>query len=256
MIAGADPAHITFEARRALVGFPPDPNINYLDATAAEFKRGARRRWGASNPQKMDEPFWRAMIVAGVNAWTAGEAFPEVRADVESPIWCAQRFGQSITFLEDGRVIQVGGEHEDGYDPDFCIYNDVFVHEAGDVTIYGYPEQVFPPTDFHTATLMGNEIILIGGLRYPGSRKLGTTTVYSLNTQTLAIRPVRATGESPGWIYRHRAELKPDGGILVRGGTIAIDAGGTEEHVDNASTYRLDTDTWVWERVNGVGVNE
>jgi hypothetical protein len=42
-----------------------------------------------------------------------------------------------------------GGEHEDFYDPDFCIYNDVFVHERdGSVAIYGYPESVFPPTDY------------------------------------------------------------------------------------------------------------
>jgi hypothetical protein len=35
----------------------------------------------------------------------------------------------SLTLLPDGRAIQIGGEHEDYYDPDFCIYNDVFVHE-------------------------------------------------------------------------------------------------------------------------------
>ena len=66
-----------------------------------------------------------------------------------APGWCADRFGQSLTLLPDGRAVQVGGEHEDHYDPDFCIYNDVFVHGPdGDLAIYGYPADVFPPSDF------------------------------------------------------------------------------------------------------------
>jgi hypothetical protein len=36
-----------------------------------------------------------------------------------------QRFGQSLTFLPDGRAVQIGGEHVDFYYPVFCIYNDV-----------------------------------------------------------------------------------------------------------------------------------
>jgi hypothetical protein len=28
--------------------------------------------------------------------------------------------------------VQIGSEHEDDYDPDFCIYNDVFVHGGDD----------------------------------------------------------------------------------------------------------------------------
>jgi hypothetical protein len=34
-----------------------------------------------------------------------------------------QRFGQSLTLLPDCRAVQIGGEHEDWYDADFCIYN-------------------------------------------------------------------------------------------------------------------------------------
>jgi len=30
--------------------------------------------------------------------------------------------------------------------------------------IYGYPKGVFPPTDFHTVTLVGHKIIVIGCL--------------------------------------------------------------------------------------------
>ena len=45
----------------------------------------------------------------------------------EQPFWSWQRFGRTSTALPDGRVIHIAGEHEDFYDPDFCIYNDVMV---------------------------------------------------------------------------------------------------------------------------------
>ena len=78
--------------------------------------------------------------------------------------------------------MQVAGEHEDGYDPDFCIYNDVIVHHPdGRLEIIGYPESLFPPTDFHTATLVGDRIIVIGSLGYQGSRVYGTTPVFALS---------------------------------------------------------------------------
>ena len=35
--------------------------------------------------------------------------------------------GRSTVWLPDGRVVLIAGEHEDSYDPDFCIYNDVVV---------------------------------------------------------------------------------------------------------------------------------
>jgi hypothetical protein len=66
------------------------------------------------------------------------------------------------------------GEHEDHYDPDFFIHNDVVVRTPdGEVAIYGYPTEVFLPTDFHTATLLPASIVLIGSLGYrkAGSRK-------------------------------------------------------------------------------------
>ena len=69
------------------------------------------------------------------------------------PVWCFDRFGQSMTILPDGRRIFIAGEHEDWYDPDFFIYNDVVVISTnGDIEhIFGYPIEVFPPTDFHAA---------------------------------------------------------------------------------------------------------
>ena len=86
------------------------------------------------------------------------------------------------------------------YDPDFCIYNDVFVHERdGSIAIYGYPESVFPPTDSHTATLVGDAIYVIGSIGYMGTRRYGETPVYRLDVHTLRMDRLHTTGDSPGW---------------------------------------------------------
>ena len=90
-------------------------------------------------------------------------------------MWCFDRFGTSKTALEDGRTVHIGGEHEDFYDPDFHIYNDVIVvSSSGQVAIYGYPLEAFPPIDFHSATLVGKTIDNSRNLKnlHPHRRKI------------------------------------------------------------------------------------
>jgi len=186
--SGAHSGSLPFEMRRALAGLPTNPELRLLQTSDEEFQRGWRRRFGAANPEEMTEPFWRSMVVSGVTGYQAANRFMEHVAHDREPVWCAQRFGQSITFLPDGRIVQIGGEHEDAYDPDFCIYNDVFVHEPdGSFRIFGYPADEFPPTDFHTATLVGRKIYIIGSLAYQGTRHFGSTAVYVFDTQTFRI---------------------------------------------------------------------
>lgn len=245
--AGANQAEITQEARRAMVGLPADSQVGLLAVTSEEFRRGAPRRFGRENPELIDEPFWLAMIRAGVNAWSAAQEFKEVSAG--NPVWCAQRFGQSISFLPDGRVVQIAGEHEDSYDPDFCIYNDVFVHEpGGQIRIYGYPKETFPPTDFHTATLSGRKLFVVGSLGYHGERRFGSTPVYSLDIDDFHIEKLATTGENPGWIYRHRAELRGTE-IIVSGGNLAVESNGEESHVPNQHRFALDLNELRWRRL-------
>src|SRR5215469_1164609 len=210
MRAGADPQHLSRGARRAMLGYPPEPHQDLLEISASEFQQNRLRQFGTQNPEMMNNSFWEGMIRSGISAYEAGVLFGIGNKfdGTYKPIWCAQRFGQSITFLPDGRIVQVAGEHEDSYDPDFCIYNDVFVHAPdGSVVIYGYSESLFPPTDFHTATLVGSSIYLIGSLGYPSTRRYGETPVYRLNTATFQIEEVETTGNKPGWIYKHRAIL-------------------------------------------------
>jgi hypothetical protein len=165
------------------------------------------------------------------------------------PVWCAMRFGQSITLLPDGRVVQSGGEHEDDYDPDFCIYNDVFVHNRdGSIIIFGYPEAVFPPTDFHTATLIDGGIYVIGALGYAGKRLYGQTPVHRLDTGTFRMERLDLSGEEPGWIYDHRAVRVGPHEIRVSGGKVVTAIGGEEIHTDNAKTFLLDVESLIWRR--------
>jgi hypothetical protein len=193
----------------------------------------------------MVEPFWEGMIRAGITAYRGAHLYGDARHD--SPVWCAQRFGQSITPLPDGRIVQIAGEHEDYYDSDFCIYNDVFAHEPdGTIHIFGYPEAVFPPTDFHTATLMGEYIYIVGSLGYQGTRQYGKTPVYRLYTKTLAMERLEVRGEAPGWVFGHRALQVAPHEIRILGGEIVTDDGGKETNTRNEKSFVLDTKQLFW----------
>jgi hypothetical protein len=247
--AGADPQQLSFEGRSAILGYSPEPDANLLSVSVEEFQRFRSRRFGTKNPEKMNNPFWEGMIRSGMNAYQAVVKVEGKRnyAERNNPIWCADRFGQSLTFLKDGRIVQVAGEHEDGCDPDFCIYNDVFVHDADrNITIYGYPDALFPPTDFHTATLIGNHIYLIGSLGYSGTRRFGETPVYRLNVDTFEIECLNTSGSNPGWIYMHRAVQSTAHEIQITGGKVATTTDGVEKHDDNVITFTLNIESLIW----------
>jgi hypothetical protein len=218
----------------------------------ATFEQQKAPRIGSANPEPMDFAFWLHMVQSGLSAAAARRAFaPEARFDDGGPVWSFDRFGPSRTQLSDGRVICVGGEHEDFYDPDFFIYNDVIVvRPDGAAAIYGYPRESFSPTDFHTATLLDDRIIIIGGLGYRGQRGGVRTPVYSLNLQSLAISRITTGGEYPGWIYEHQARLMQDGQtIRVWGGKRLGNAGGSETFGPWPGAAELDTRTWTWREV-------
>ncbi len=166
------------------------------------------------------------------------------------PCWCFDRFGQSSTVLADGRTVLIAGEHEDHYDPDFYIYNDVVVvHPDGGIEIFGYPREIFPPTDFHSATLVGKNIVIIGNLGYPHDRRPATTPVFLLDIETLAISAVQTCGTPPGWIHEHEACLSDHGAAIViqRG---VLDRGDPDTSlVENIDDWRLTLGDWKWQRL-------
>jgi ankyrin repeat protein len=247
--SGADPQELSSGGRRALLGLPPDGDAGLLACTADDFRRARTRRFGTTNPERIDEPFWLGMIRAGICAYSGARLFEPARQHGSPPVWCADRFGQSLTFLPDGRILQIAGEHEDYYDPDFCIYNDVFVHAPdGSIAIYGYPEADFPPTDFHTATLVGDHIYVVGSLGYSGTRRFGETPLYRLDVRSLRMERLAATGPAPGWIFKHRAILVGPHEIQISSGEIATEANGREANAPNTDTFVLDVARLRWRR--------
>lgn len=218
-------------------------------------------RYGNANPDHIRNPFWELMIRQRRNAHWARRLFrfPKIDRDAmkrlyytsawreyaDGPVFCFQRFGRSVTQLADGRIVSIGGEHEDSYDPDFCIYNDVVVEDPnGEITIYGYPRDTFPPTDFHTATLVGANIYLIGSLGYANLREPGETPVYTLDTEVFSIRPLPTEGDAPGWISRHTAEYDRSlNAIRVSGGQIATEDGKLPA---NTREFLLDLSNRTW----------
>ncbi|KAK7943715.1 uncharacterized protein PG986_012828 [Apiospora aurea] len=240
----------------------PDSILERIDLeplknlTEQEYADGHAPRFGKSNPEIVDVPFWSAMFAAQVDPYGAyvilqeSHKFPnyndvddfwkpepgnstekEGAEDQEQvsctcprrlPTWTfTKRFGQTMTQLPDGRLVFIGGEYDDYYDPDFHVYNDVCVYDANTTAlsdanafvVYCYPRDVFPPTDSHTATLVPgtSDIYVIGCMGYPDQRRPGETPVYRLDTRDFSMHPVETSGEKPGWISRHCACVVEDG---------------------------------------------
>jgi hypothetical protein len=226
--------------------------------TKQEFERQRDRAFGTANPDPMGVPFWHAMIRTCASPYIAKQMFGiELIPAPPRPIWCFDRLGMSRTILPGGAEVFIGGEHEDWYDPDFCIYNDVIVRdEEGETRIYGYPRYDFPPTDFHSATYVEqrSSIVVIGGLGYQEDRIPGITNVFSLFLDSYYMHSTETSGENPGWIWAHDALLSLSGdAIVVYGGKVLNAEGGT---VENTDVYRLTLATMTWDRITDVPIGD
>ena len=217
-----------------------DINPSYKD-----FKKWRTPRRGTSNPECMNNEFWNLCIQSGLSAFSVNDALKGPSSFMTEPCWSFERFGQAKVKLKDGREVFIGGEHEDHYDPDFYIYNDVIVIDNNKVDIFTYPKEDFPPTDFHTATLIDDLIYIIGNLGYIDNRKPGETQVYRLDINTWKIEKVETSGELPGWIYEHKAELSEDSrSITISGGKVD-----NERLLENFDEYRLDLEKMTWKKI-------
>jgi ankyrin repeat protein len=241
--AGEELSDVDAEMRLQLVGNKTESDV---DAPKRDYRKNRRRAFGKRNPAKMNNAFWDMMVRTRMSAF-AGAAKYGDSCHSHEPVWCFQRHGQSLTRLPDGRYVEIAGEHEDYYDPDFCIYNDVVVHDGnGTFDIFGYPEAVFPPTDFHSATLVGPHIYIIGNLGYTQQRRPGETPVYRLLLESWSIERVACHGDLPGWIHSHKARLVDGEKIAIRGGL--MEDGSFDDLVENTNEFVLDLSTFAWRR--------
>lgn len=235
-----------------------------MEISPKMFHQQRRPRFGTANPERMHMAFWEWMIrggedvskvrkdpkFGGFGPCHARGLFKASSAREDGPVWTFSRYGATRTQLADGRVVCVGGEHEDFYDPDFCIYNDVVVFTpSNQVEIYGYPADIFPPTDFHTATLAQNALFIIGSLGYQDSRHPGETPVHVVNLSGYGISKMRTSGEAPSWIYGHEAYFDPGGVITIRGGRVTRDHKGKQVVRRNFDDYSLNVRSGIWQRV-------
>jgi hypothetical protein len=240
------------------------------------FDQQRRPRFGNANPERMKLAFWEWMIrgddapptdggspleelglrmregklKSRYGPYHARDLFHIPLNREDGPICTFDRMGATRSQLADGRVICVGGEHEDFYDPDFYIYNDVVVlGPAGEIEIYGYAKEVFPPTDFHTATVAGDRILIIGCLGYKNDRRPEHTPVYVLDPSQYRISEIATSGEMPGWISEHEASYDREGVITIRRGQVIQGHSNHQQTRRNFEDYALDMKSWVWQRL-------
>ena len=245
-----------------------------MEITRELFEAQRYPKFGTSNPERMRNDFWEWMIRGdrGPLEGSPGSAGTPVLARegkpkssfgphharnlfeshhdrCDGPIWTFDRMGASCTELPDERTVFVGGEHEDSYDQDFCIYNDVVVFRSREIEIYGYPKEIFQPTDFHTATAIGDLIIIIGCIGYPSDRRNGETPVYLLHLNGYRISALQTSGENPGWISKHEAYIGPNGSITVSGGSTLVEKNGEWRVRRNFDDYEFNPRSLVWRRL-------
>lgn len=221
-----------------------------MQITREIFDQQRRPRFGITNPERMHMAFWEWMIRGDGMPHRARDLFQVPLNRDDGPIWTFGRMGATRTELSDGRIVCVGGEYEDDYDPDFCIYNDVVVLTPPDrIEIYGYPREVFPPTDFHSASLVGDRIILIGCFGYPDDRRPGYTPVFALDPWGYQITEIETTGHVPGWLFHHEAEVSSNGAITVKGGEVFDERDDRERIRRNFDDFSLDPHSGIWRRL-------
>jgi hypothetical protein len=227
-------------------------------------------RRGKKNPELVDNPLFNYAITEntppyqlrktlGIKGLNASESYTlylkgvSKKSTVKIPeylLWNFHRFGTSTTVLPDGSVVFIGGEHEDYYDPDFCIFNDVLViDKTGKMRLFFYPESSFKPTDFHTATYVDNSIVIIGNLGYVADRKEQETQVYRLHLSDFSMEEISTKGEKPGAISDHSAILH-EGKIVVWDGKLFKE----NKLIHNKNMFSLDVKSWTWKNCGEIDI--
>lgn len=207
---------------------------------------------GKSNPEIAQSNFYSEMILTNACPFKVNKQIPNEifepsneKGKKHKLLWTNDRLGQLTLELNDGRVLAIGGEHEDFYDPHFCIFNDIIVHEAnGDKKVLLYPYDVFPPTDFHTGTLIDDKVYIIGRMGYDIPED-GSKPVYIIDINTYEIQELKIKNTIDGCVNSHKAE-RVENGIIISGGRVLRLKGEMESFTEK---YLLDLNQLMWVKV-------
>ena len=99
------------------------------------FEHWRSPRFGIHNPDNLTNAFWTFAIRYGGSGHGLNKDFDGPDSFDSGPGFSFQRYGQIELTLPDGRWVHIGGAHEDFYDPDFYIYNDVVVIDGDESCI-------------------------------------------------------------------------------------------------------------------------
>lgn len=248
--AGAEFSLGCNETRAELLGLDA---YGEIDCSREEYLVGKTLRYGTANPEKMKVPFWNAMVRSGATEYLARKQFGELDVKPDKPVWCYWRYQKSAALLPDGRIIEIGGCHENWHDHYFTPYNDVIVHDGkGNFEIYGYPEELFPPIEEPSTVLVGAYLYIIGNGQLPDNMAYDKTPIYRLDCQTMAIEQVETSGENPGWISGHKAvyhsHVSSSGVIHVMNGSVYQPHKVKMKWEKNEFLFILDLNTLHWRR--------
>ncbi len=153
------------------------------------------------------------------------------------------RAGETCTRLPDGRFIVTGG-HIKGQ-----ALNDVCITDGNKQSWLGYPSHVLPPIYEHTATVLGNELWLIGSAHIDKTC-LYQTPLYRINLNTYQIHKV-ASRNSMRQIYGHQTLLKSGQFVIMGGHIITSDTLGDVLIYDNLDDWTFNPKTLLFTKVKG-----
>jgi hypothetical protein len=234
------------DLKKSFLGYEISTEIHISEP---DYKRDQTPVYGTQNPELANKPFWCAMAKCRTDAFYAEKLLRERHGytlqSPNDPVWGNDRAGQTLNVLPGGSFVEIGGLSDplDPYDRDHHCYNDVIVHNGkGHCDIYIYPKDVFPQTYYHSATLVGSQIYIIGnawGKNEP-KKYVGYTLVYVLNLDNFQINKVETSGNMPGWIFKHKAAFDGSNTIILSQGTIFT--GVTDTGVTYKNTNRTKKD--------------
>lgn len=147
--------------------------------------------------------------------------------------------GKSLTNLPDGSTVIIGGVLRG------TVKNTVCVLSPQKQRHFIYPPHILPPISHHTATVLGNDLWLIGN-RHAG--EYGRTPVYRMNLRSYQVVPV-ASRNHIGVVYGHKSHVQ-NGKIVITGRQIVKETPDGMAVYDNLDDWAFNPQTLRFDKLH------